>query len=242
MPDHDDADLLELAYPYALDALSADERRVVERRLEDAPESVADDFRATVHDLRETLATMTIVDAVPAPPDLEARVQRALDLHLDGAADPVLAVGPALRMRWLAAAAAIVVAVGAGAGIAVYRSQSHDAGEITAEQIDAQPDGRESVAPVTGGGTVTVHMSRRLDAAVVSFETVPNPPADRTYQLWLISPAGQVRSAGVLPGLPGAQAPLLLRFGDAVQLALSIEPAGGSPAPTTEPIAGVPLT
>lgn len=241
MPD-DPAELLDLAYPYALDALTPGDRRAVEDMLDNAEPGVADDFRATVRDLRETLAIMTVVDAVPAPAGLEAALQRALDQQLDSEADenPVRTIRR--RVRWLAAAAAVVVAVGGGVGIAVYRSQFHESGEVTAQQTIEQPDARTSVAPVAGGGTVTVHTSRRLDAAVVSFETVPAPPADRTYQLWLISGVGQVRSAGVLGSLPVAQAPLLVHVGDAVQLALSIEPAGGSPAPTTDPLVGVPLT
>ncbi|WP_280333088.1 anti-sigma factor [Nocardia wallacei] len=234
-----DADLLDLAYPYALDALPPDDRRAVENMLDDAESGVADDFRATVRELRETLAMMTVVDAVPAPAGLEAAVQRALDRELER---PARAFGLARRTRWLAAAAAVVVAVGAAAGITVYRSQSHRSGEVTAQHIIEQPDARASVVPVSGGGTATVQLSRRLDAAVVSFDTVAAPPADRTYQLWLISGTGQVRSAGVLTGLPTARSPLLVHVGDAVQLALSIEPAGGSPAPTTDPLVGVPLT
>ncbi|MBF6175308.1 anti-sigma factor domain-containing protein [Nocardia blacklockiae] len=278
------ADLLDLAYPYALDALSDEERRTIEQLLDEADEATAAEFRTTVRELRETLAAMTVVDAVPAPPELEARLQAALDAQLaeaesdtapsthDPAQDrptsahdsanedaaslrdsgqdgPTVLHGSARggvgsrfgqRMRWLAAAAAVVVAVGAGVGIAVYRSQSHTEG-VTAQQVVEHGDARVETVPVTGGGTISVTASRELDAAVVSFDTVPAAPADRAYQLWLISGA-QVRSGGVLGALPSASAPLLVRVGGADKLAVSLEPAGGSVAPTTDPIAGVPLT
>ncbi|MBY8861898.1 anti-sigma factor [Nocardia sp. CA2R105] len=247
-----DDDLLDLAHPYALDALSDEDRIAVERRLEHADEAGAAAFRAEVHELRETLAALTIVDAVPAPPDLEAKLQAALDAGADSKrpenpapARPVTPLRPrgSRRVRWLAAAAAaVVVLAGVGAGIAVYRSHSHGTGEITAEQVMQHADARASTVAVAGGGTITVSASHELDAAAVSFAAVPPAPSNHTYQLWLISPAGRISSGGVLGTLPTNSAPLLVRYGDAGKLAVSVEPAGGSPAPTTQPIVGVPLT
>ncbi|WP_067898335.1 anti-sigma factor [Nocardia vaccinii] len=248
MPDDDD--LLDLAHPYALDALSDEERTAVEHRLDRADEAIAAAFRAEVRELRETLAALTVVDAVPAPPDLEAKLQAALDAGSEASRDaaparPVTRLRPrgSRRVRWLAAAAAaVLVAAGVGAGIAVYRSHSRGTGEITAEQVMQHADARASTVTVAGGGTITVNTSRELNAAAVSFAAVPPAPRDHTYQLWLISPVGRISSGGVLGTLPTNNAPLLIRYGEAGKLAVSIEPAGGSPAPTTRPIVGVPLT
>jgi len=239
------SDLPDLAYPYALDALSEHDRDAVERMLAAADAPTADAFRATVRDVRETLAAMTVVDATPAPADLEAKLQRALDSRLGGGTGRRARVmrytgRHAHGMRWLAAAAAAVIVIGAGAGIVIYRSQSHQSA-ITAQQVISHADTHEKTVPMVGGGTITVDASRQMGLAVVSFDTAPAPPANHTYQLWLISPAGQVHSAGVLHAVPTRNAPLLVRFADASQLAVSIEPAGGSAAPTTKPIAGVPL-
>ncbi|AYF75858.1 anti-sigma factor [Nocardia yunnanensis] len=254
MPDlQPDADLLDLAHPYALDALSSTERAAVERRLDDADESTAAAFRSAVRDLRETLAAMTVIDAVPAPPSVEESLQRLLDEQQRPAGErtdpahattprPVARLDRRRALRWTAVAAAAAVAVGLGAGILVHRSHSGATGDLTAQQISTHADTRQHTVPISGGGTLTVDSSPQLRAALVSFDAVPAPPAGHTYQLWLISTAGQASSAGVLTTLPAAGAPMLMRFGDAGQLAVSIEPAGGSPAPTTTPIAGVPLS
>lgn len=60
------ADLPDLAYPYALDALSPADRRAVEHALDRADEPTATEFRATVRAVRDTLAAMTAADSVPA--------------------------------------------------------------------------------------------------------------------------------------------------------------------------------
>ncbi len=259
MPDiHPHEDLLDFAHPYALDALSDQDRRSVEHMLDTTDPVTAETFRSTVRDLRETLAIITIVDAVPAPSDLEAKLQRALDAQLGahipaapGDTSPVAGQGPTniqdrararARLRWVAAAAAAVVVIGVGAGAIVYSTRSHESTGISAQQVIEHADTRENTLPITGGGTINVSLSRQLNAAAISFATVPTAPENHTYQLWLISPAGKPSSAGVLAALPTTHSPLLVPFGDASKLALTIEPAGGSPAPTTQPIVGVPLT
>ncbi|GAB2534945.1 anti-sigma factor [Nocardia heshunensis] len=248
MPDiQPPADLIELAYPYALDALSIAERRNVEQLLDGADEPTAAEFRSTVHDLRETLASMTLVDAVPAPAEVEYAIDAALDAQLATPAADVASIDVAraarrrrLRLYAIAAAAAIIIAI--GTGIAVYRNPSPTPGDLTAQQVVTHDDARQQTIPVATGGTVTVDASHQLGAAVLYFDAVPAPPPDHTYQLWLISPTGHPRSAGVVPTLPTSTTPLLMRLGDATQLALSIEPTGGSPAPTTTPIVGVTLS
>ncbi|MFI1917868.1 anti-sigma factor domain-containing protein [Nocardia sp. NPDC020380] len=237
MPDiHPHTDLPDLAYPYALDALSDQDRRAVEHLLTQADEPTATAFRTTVHDLRETLAALTVVDKVPAPPTLEAKLDSAITAQSRPAPR-----GANRSRRWLAAAAAAAILAGAGAGIAIYHNQSHPTG-ITAEQVLKNADATESTTPLTGGGTITVHTSHQLDATVITFTALPQPPTAHTYQLWLIPPNGTPKPAGLLTTIPTPTTPLLLRVGNAHQLALSVEPTGGSPAPTTTPLVAVPLT
>ena len=68
---------------------------------------------------------------------------------------------------------------------------------------------------------------------VLLVQGLPTPPADRSYQVWLIRD-GQPVSVGLLrPGSEGQQALQLEReLGGAQAAAVSIEPAGGSPSPT----------
>ena len=64
---------------------------------------------------------------------------------------------------------------------------------------------------------------------------LPAIPSDRTYQLWYLTPAAPV-SAGLLS--PDAQGNVTISFDaadaatTATGMAVSIEPAGGVPAPT----------
>lgn len=78
-------------------------------------------------------------------------------------------------------------------------------------------------------------------AAVLRGEGLPLLPPDRTYQLWLIGADGVPVSAGVFQS--DAQGDALLIFepttplNEVAAIGISSEPAGGSPAPTTEPMA-----
>ncbi|WP_306357759.1 MULTISPECIES: anti-sigma factor [unclassified Nocardia] len=238
MPDRSpDTDLLDLAYPYALDALSDEERAAVEERVRTADAAAATAFRDSVRDIRETLAALTVVDAHPAPDHVEASVQAALDRQLSAAA-PAARTWP---VRWLAAAAVLILAIGVGAFLAVDRAQQRDSGAVTAQRVLAEPDARQTRASVTGGGDIVVTTSARLDAAAVSFDAVPAAPPNHTYQLWLIPEGGQPVSAGVLDALPAADDPAVVPLDHADLLALSVEPTGGSDQPTTDPVVAVPL-
>ena len=76
MSEPSEFELLELAVPYALDAVSDSERADIERRLAGAPEPVVAAFRAQVAEARETLGTLSDATAVPPPAALRDRVVR----------------------------------------------------------------------------------------------------------------------------------------------------------------------
>ena len=71
-------ELLELATPYALDAVSDTERAAIERRLRRAPRSVAQAFDAEVCAVRETMAAISSASSVEPPAELRARVLSAV--------------------------------------------------------------------------------------------------------------------------------------------------------------------
>lgn len=73
------ADLLDLAYPYAMDAVAEIERRSIENHLAEADPRTAAAFASIVRGIRETLAALTVVDAVNPPPTLEAQILRSLN-------------------------------------------------------------------------------------------------------------------------------------------------------------------
>ena len=61
-------ELLELATPYALNAISDSERAAIDRQLEAAPTTVAEAFGDEVRAIRETMAVISAVTAAE-PPD-----------------------------------------------------------------------------------------------------------------------------------------------------------------------------
>ncbi|MFZ0902875.1 MAG: anti-sigma factor, partial [Mycobacterium sp.] len=166
-------ELLELATPYALHAVSDAERAAIERQVAAAPPSVAEAFRDEVRAARETMTAVSAATAAEPPTHLRAAVLAAVQSNA------------ARRSRWqtaiLAAAAAIVVALAAfGAGIAMRPSPTPS----MAEQIMAAPDVR-TVSGQLGGGTATVVFSRDRNAGVLVMNNVPPPSQGTVYQMWL---------------------------------------------------------
>ena len=79
--------------------------------------------------------------------------------------------------------------------------------------------------------------SNELSRSAILVEPLPALPVDRQYQLWYIDGSG-ARPAGTFDAPLGADAWQVLegtmRVGDTV--GVTVEPRGGSEAPTTDPI------
>lgn len=76
-------------------------------------------------------------------------------------------------------------------------------------------------------------------------DALPVRPSEETYQLWFIFISGsQARSAGTVDvDQPGRRSRLLAHgIADAKAVGITIEPRGGSRAPTTKPVALIPLS
>ena len=141
---------------------------------------------------------------------------------------------PALKGRVLDAVAALGSARSDDAAIAAVLSA---------------PDARIASAATSAGGTATVVASRHGGTMVFTSSGLPALPPTHVYELWFIGSAG-VRPAGLVPpvrsapgGPPGrapgggATAPVLasgLSADDSV--GVTVEPSGGTSAPTTTPI------
>ncbi|MGQ4599027.1 anti-sigma factor [Nocardia sp. R6R-6] len=244
-------DLLDLAYPYAMDAVAEIERRHIENRVANTDSGTAADFAAAVHRVRETLAAMSALDAVNPPPALEPKILRAIDescaggrsgrrhgaRSMSGRLSPRSVFRRLPRVVRLAIAAVLIVGSGVGTVVIAERFTGLHAAPVTAEQILGQADSRSQVVKLAVGGTLTVSTSDGLRMAVVTFDAVPAPPPGRAYQLWVVSPVGAVRSAGLLTTVPSAG--VSTRFDAADAFVVTIEPAKGSPHPTSPCIATV---
>jgi len=147
---------------------------------------------------------------------------------------------PATVLASMAAAIAIIaggVAVGNGVGQAQF--QQAQANQLAV--IMASPDKQEISADVAGGGTATIAWSNDELASVVMVDGVAVLPSDKVYELWYINEDG-ARPAGTFSvDSSDADAWRVLdgemQAGD--QIGVTVEPAGGSTTPTTDPIVAV---
>lgn len=224
-------ELLALATPYALDAVSDEERTDIERRVATAPRSVAAAFDDEVRAVRETMAVISATTAVEPPAHLWAATLAAIpsrDERKYGWRTAVLAA---------VAAAVVVGAVAFGVGTLM---RPHPPSTIAA-QVLAAPDVRTVSGPL-GDGTATVVFSHDRNAGVLVMNNVAPPKPGTVYQMWLLgdkgpTSAGTMSSAAVAPSTTAT----LTNLGSSTALAFTVEPGTGSPQPTGTILAELPL-
>lgn len=243
-------DLHSLSGAYVLDALTEQERADFEMHLRRCPTC-----RDEVDSLREVAPLLAETVASEPPPSLResiladvARTRQDPPVSVQQAEVPagrerehpahgrVVPLRP--RRRWaagLAAAAALVV----GGGI-TWQVVEQTTTSVT-EQVASAPDARSWQAETTGGATIVVTRSEQMGEAVLHVEGLDDPGEGHAYQAWLQNEEGNMVPAGVMSGTEGE----MVLDGDVRQakgVGLTVEPAGGSPQPTTDPIALVELS
>lgn len=254
---------LELAELYALDALDAGEQELVDRYIAAAPQDERDAFNDRVRQAREALALSYTAEEEP-PPALWERTVANLPQSPLRTQQPPLATGtpeqtgvpasgdelqaarrrreerrnPSAARKWLIGAVAAGVLTLGGMGVTSYIATQND----PVNQVLQAQDVREATVNVTGGGTATVNISESRDAVVITMNDVPPPPEGKVYQMWLIPEDG---SAPVSQGLMDAEAlskpAVVTGIESATALGITVEPEGGSPAPTMPTVAAAPL-
>lgn len=256
------ADLHHLCGAYAVDALDDAERAAFEQHLAGCTDCQAEvaELSAAAHSLGAlTEATpppslrASVLSGIsqvrplpPLPADAGAPAPRAVTSGGPDATTPSEDAGAPddvvvpLRRRsrvstWLAAAAAAaVIAVGG----AVWSPWSDDAGTLSpVDQVAAAADAM-SVTSTKGQLNAEVAYSRQLGQAAITVAGLPPAPEGKTYQLWFVGADEIARSAGLLTPSEDGRGSMLLD-GDpnsAAAVGLTLEPAGGSPAPTTDPL------
>ncbi len=223
-----DDPLLDVAIPYALDAVDDAQRRLIEARRRAAAPHMRRAFDRVVAGIRETMAIASSRTAVSAPARLRTTVLAAVRTD----ARKSVAANTWRRHRALAAAAAIVAVTGGVIWVSTLPQDRPT--NITVEQIvDTAADRRTITAPVSGGGSMTVTFSPRHGAATVRLHDVPELAPQQTYQLWVLGT--DVRSAGF--AVPGSATVVADALATGKSVAVTIEPAGGSQLPTTTPLA-----
>ncbi|GEK21946.1 anti-sigma factor [Cellulomonas xylanilytica] len=140
------------------------------------------------------------------------------------------------RTRWLAVAAALVVGAAVPTALAVQQAQRANEAEQQQQALaDLLTDPSAVVVhgDVTGGGTATAVLTD--DRALFSATGLPDPGDDKAYQLWVVDTDGAA-SAGVMADDAGSVRQLADDFSAGDALAITVEPAGGSTQPTTDPL------
>ena len=232
-----EAGIHELTAGYALDALGPEERAAYELHLAEC-----EHCREELASFWETTAALAVAASGPEPnAALRERVLEAVR------AEPPQNVVPfESRRRRLAPALAAVAAVAALVALALGiwgASLSSDLDETRAalerEQIAAavlaDPDAR-SVALVEGDGRLVVGPDGK---GVLVVDGLGPAPAGKTYALWVARQGEDPVPAGLFPGSDGRDVALVDETVDTGEVVLvTIEPAGGVDAPTTEPVIG----
>lgn len=232
MTDPNESELLDLATPYALGAVSDEEKADIERRV--AASTNAAEFRAEVRAVRETMAIVSAGTAVEPP----ARLRDAV-LALTEPTQLEIRRQRRWRTALLAAAAAIVVGLSAfGLGMLMRPP----AQQTVAEQVLSAPD-VQTVSRPLGTGTATFVFSRERNAGVLVMNNVAPPTPGTVYQMWLMrtdappTSAGTMGTAAVAPSTKAT----VRGLGASTVLAFTVEPGTGSPRPTSLPLAQLPL-
>lgn len=235
------SDIHALSGAYAVDALDDLERARFERHLAECP-----DCQLEVASLQEAAGRLADTTATVPPSGLRERLLadigqvRPLPPEVPTTSTaPHPHPGERRRPRWFPAlvAAAVVAVLGLGAAIwQPWADETSQAPTLTAaERVLAADDAQRVTVELDDGARATVVRSVSERRAVLLTEDMPPPPDGKVYEVWLQSPESDMEPAGLMP----ADADRLLLEGDAAEATaagITVEPAGGSPAPTTEPI------
>jgi anti-sigma-K factor RskA len=225
---------------YALDALEGEEKAVFERHLEHC-EACRDELAG----FAETAARLATAQAMAPPAGLKASTMaevgrtrqlshRTIPLREDRAHHGRL---PARRWRVAGVAAALALVLGVSVAVGLGLSSGDPRPDQMSHEIAAvlaAPDAEMINAHVRTGGMATVVMSKHDARLVFVARGLAQLDSSKCYELWLVGPARD-REVGTLPSPNGSvTGPLLasdIQAGE--RLGLSVEPAVGSPRPTT---------
>ncbi|PYF97813.1 Anti-sigma-K factor RskA [Georgenia satyanarayanai] len=232
----------ELLPAWALDAVTPEESAAVDRAVAADP-ALAEEARA----LREVAALLATGASVPPPASLRAdvldRVARTpqegtgtdAPAEDDGVVVDLARVRARRRDRWLVAAVVLAAAALPGV-IAVQQYERATQAEeqlTTVAEALAEPGAELLAADVAGGGRAVAVVGS--DTSVFSARDLPSLASEEVYQLWVVDDGG-ARSAGVLTVAAGRASAELADLPDGATIAMTVEPAGGSTQPTSDPV------
>lgn len=236
----DDRNFDDLKDAYVLGALSDEERATVEAYLALHPER-----QAEIDDLSGVAGLLALAPQEHEPPaDLRRRVMQVVES--ESARPRAAGRSTSSWFGWLggfrivALGAAALLVVGLLSWNVLLQLDVRDLrGQVEeARTTDRAPEPRE----IELGGTWAEQGARaevtalKDDRAILVVKDMPSMPEDRTGQVWVIhndkpEPSGLLEPSGNM-----AATAITTPLEDADAIAVTIEPAGGSEAPTSDPV------
>ncbi len=228
------AEIHELSAAYALDALDADELKVFEEHLARCPEC-----RENVASFHAASAELAYDTYAPEPP--RGLRERILE---EAARERPKVVELPRRRRWAMpiAATAAVAAGCAAVGLAFWaadlsqqvddlQAQQHQANEALIALIDPSAS---HFALEGADGVLVVDEENGEGKLVIS--GLASAPSDKAYAAWVIEGDAQPVPAGLFSGGDDQTVvPLSAPVPEGAIVAVTVEDAGGVPAPTQDP-------
>jgi anti-sigma-K factor RskA len=245
------AERLEQAAAYVLGAMDAPDVTAFETELAQSPE-----LRREVEALRHVSAYLAMAAPAAAPPPrLRDRVLQQARASRPAPAEPLVRARPRMAVTilpWLAAAAAL-----AGVVVMQQRYVGEREGRMAlmgaADSMRLAIAARDSVlatllaldvetarlVSTDRPPSARLYWNRSTSQIVLAAFSLPPAPRGRTYQLWGIAGAGsRPVSLGTFDTSPSGEGRLTGAVPVGVDItvgAVTEEPAGGSPQPTTQP-------
>lgn len=234
----------ELYELYALGVLEPELAREIEQHLRDHCAYCAERIASALA-LTSSLATLAELHEPPA--DLRRRVLAS-----------TAPVSPSRPRAWLPAIIGLSAACAALLLVAIFTTNSFRSARNRISALETERRQlEETIEILSKSDTRAVEFGRaaephgrvfvnRNNGLVFVGSALPEIASNRTFQLWLIPAQGAPESAGIFrPNTKGDFVQVRSTPVDTARIhavAVSVEPSGGSPAPTTKPILIVPLT
>jgi len=223
---------------YVLDALSEGERAEVEAYLAANPEA-----QAEVDELQSVASLLALSpEERQPPPELRDRLMRAVEAEVgpvqatlrgersgDGLLGRIGGLFSALNVSWALAAALLV---GLLSWNTLLRSELQEVQDVGAQGVQTtQLSGSEM--PEGSSAEVVAFPDRE---AVLVTEGMPELEAGQTLQIWVIDDDGPKPAGLFKPGDDMVTVPVTRSLEGAEVIAITVDPAGGSEQPNSEPL------
>ncbi len=232
----------DLLGPYALDALDATETALLEEHLKTCVRCSQE-----VASLQEALAEIAPEDPDYDSNDLWDRIAATIEVSEANEAAKIIPI--TAKRRWhaprlsTAVASIAILAAFVATGSSLYASNARSSVLSSVPKLQAQiianlqkaPGHRDITLSSTNGKYRISLLVAPSGLGYITSSNLPNATSAKTYQLWGLKKSTMV-SLGIL-GADGTSAQFVIPANSSfTELAISLEPSGGSVAPTSAPV------